>query len=117
MNSLIYYFYYLQSKFIGYPLVIRVTVFLTMLLMIVYIISAIRIFIMARKRKKLDKQKEHVRQQYESKFKEILYSERNLSNKEITQDLDIKEEFLKEWEKTYISKLLIDLLNQKDEAK
>lgn len=114
MNTLIYHFYYLESQFVGFPLVIRITIFLTMLLAFIYIISILRIVIIAKTRSKFDNRKQNISDRYEKKLQQILFSESNLSPQEIKNNLGLKEETLKDWEKSHISKLMLNLIKQNE---
>lgn len=116
MNRVAYYYNYLESLFYGYPLVIRIAIFLTFLLALIYIISLARIFFMAFRRKRAKIRQEKIRKRYEDKLTILLFSEKDLSSAEIQSDLKINPSALKSWEKEYISELVLNLINQTNEV-
>lgn len=117
MNTLIYHFYYLESQFVGFPLVIRITIFLIMLLAIIYILSILRILIIAKTRSKFDNRSENIKNRYEKKLQQILFSDNNLSPQEIKNNLGLNEQTLKDWEKSHISTLMLNLIKQNEKMK
>lgn len=112
MNSIKYYLYYFESKFIGYPFVIRVTLFLIVILVLIYLGSMVRILFIAKKRNQFENRKKQIKEEYETKLNQVLFSEKNLSSQEIEKQLNINSDPIKEWGKSYISKLILSLINQ-----
>ncbi|PWH85417.1 hypothetical protein [Brumimicrobium oceani] len=116
MNTLKYNLYYLESQFVGYPVVIRVTVFLITILAIIYLVSLLRIFFLARNRTKMDNREKEIQKKYEKKLKTILFSNENITPEEIRTKLGMNNETLKDWEKAYVSKLMIKLIRQNEKV-
>ncbi|RFC54336.1 hypothetical protein [Brumimicrobium aurantiacum] len=119
MNTLKYNLYFLESQFIGYPMVIKITILLITILSIIYLISLLRIFLIARTQK-IDKMREEtIKKRYENTLQKILFTKENISITEVRNKLGIKNRQLKEWEKSKITHLIIDLIkqNQKIELK
>lgn len=116
MDTLKYNLYYLESQFVGFPLVIRVTIFLITLLAIIYLVSLLRIFFLARTRTKMDNREKEIQQKYEKKLKTILFSDENITPEEIKTKLGLNNESLKDWEKSYVTKLMINLIRQNEKV-
>ncbi len=114
MNAIKYHIYYLESQFVGFPLVIKVTIFLITVLAIIYLTSLLRIFYLARTRTQMDNREKEIQKKYENKLKTILFSDQDISPEEIKKTLNIKDDSLKEWEKSYVTKLMINLIKQSD---
>lgn len=72
MNAIKYHIYYLESQFVGFPLVIKVTIFLITVLAIIYLTSLLRIFYLARTRTQMDNREKEIQKKYENKLKTIL---------------------------------------------
>lgn len=114
MNILKYHFYYLESHFVGFPMVIKVTIFLTLLLGTIYFLSLLRFFLLAKTHTKEEKRMNRISKMYEQKLKTILFSEQNLSADQISKELKIKHNHLKDWEKIHISQLILKLIKTKN---
>ncbi len=67
---------------------------------------------MAKKRKKFEKRKNIIKDQYEEKLTQIIFSEQDYSQVEIKRKLNIQEGSVEKWSKSYISKLILDLTNK-----
>ncbi len=114
MNTLKYNLYYLESQFVGFPLVIRVTIFLITILAIIYLASLLRIFFLARTRSKMDNREKEIQEKYENKLKTILFSDDNIKPEEIRNKLGLNNEQLNNWEKSFVTKLIIKLIKQNE---
>ncbi len=109
MDTIKFYLYYLDSIFIGYPLVIRMTVSLIMLLISLYVIAMVRIVITVRRRKRDNARCENIRERYEEKLQTVLLTEQKMSFYEVKDLLDPNNTVFKNWEKRYITDLIIQL--------
>jgi len=106
MDTLYFYFYYFQDRFIGYPLVIKVTVFLVLTLITIYIASLFRIYYLPKSIDKRENQKDDISERYEKEIIRLLTTENNETKYEIANHLDIDLTKLKDWERYRISTLL-----------
>lgn len=114
MNTIIYHIYYLESQFAGFPLVIKITVFLITLLVLIYLISIFRIFLIARSRNINSDREARIKNKYEEKLRVILFSDNNISSDQIKKDLNLINDSLKEWEKSCITHLMMNLIKQNE---
>lgn len=109
MDTIKFYLYYLDSLFIGYPFVIRMTVSLIMLLISLYVIAMIKIVVTVRKRKRDNARRENISERFGEKLKTVLLTEQELSFFEMKDLLNPDDTVFKNWEKRYITDLVIQL--------
>jgi hypothetical protein len=112
MDTIKYYLNYLDAQFTGFPIIIRVTVFLIMLLAGLYLMSLLRIIYTARLQQKEANRIDNIKKRYESKLSEILFSNQNLSASSIRTKLGIRESGLKKWEKKHFTNLMLEIINK-----
>ncbi|MHC5202732.1 hypothetical protein ACYSNV_11125 [Myroides sp. LJL119] len=112
MDTITYYFYYLSSHFYGYAPIIRVTVILIMLMGILYFISWLKIFRVAYKLRQQDDRRTKIEKRFKDPLKKILFSEDYLDGKQIEKDLGLDSNKMKNWEKAYITELIVKLVNE-----
>ncbi len=112
MDTITYYFYYLNSQFSGFAPIVQVTVFLIMLLGGLYLISFYRIFFVAYKLRQENMRRDQVKDKYEAQLEKILFSENNMSTYEVQNYLNIGDYKMKSWEKIYITDLLVKMINE-----
>lgn len=111
MDTIKFYLYYLDSIFIGYPFIIRTTVFLVMLLVTLYVIAILRILIRERTRNKDLKRQEKISETYKSKLISVLLTAKDMSFYEVKDILNPNDNALKNWEKKYLTYLIIGIKN------
>ena len=112
-----FYFYYLDALFTGFPLVVRTTTVFVMLLAVIIVIVLSRFLFSIYKIKRQRKRKEKVRDLYEEKIREIIFSQQTLSGEDIRNRLGVVEKgSFKEWESRYITDLLLAVKNEKDSS-
>lgn len=116
MDTIKYYFYYLESVFLGFPPVIRIAIALVMILLFFYLFSVFNILFSSRRHKKDSKRRDDIKEKYEEKIREILYADRDYSVDEIKSTLELSDTPLKKWEKKYISELLLNHINKHHEV-
>gem|GEM_PF-446824 len=109
MDTIKFYLYYLDSLFIGYPFVIRMTVSLIMLLISLYVIAMIRIVVTVRKRKRDNARRENISERFGEKLRTVLLTEQEMSFFEAKDLLNPNDTVLKNWEIRYITDLVIQL--------
>lgn len=112
MDTITYYFYYLNSQFSGFSPIVQVTVFLIMLLGGLYLISFYRIFFVAYKLRQENIRRDQVKDKYEAQLERILFSEDNMSTHEVQNYLNVGDHKMKSWEKVYITDLLVKMINE-----
>ena len=111
MDTIKFYLYYLDSIFSGYPFIIRTTVFLVMLLVTLYVIAILRILIRERTRNKDLKRQEKISETYKSKLISVLLTDKDMSFYEVKDILNPNDNALKNWEKKYLTYLIIGIKN------
>ena len=111
MDTIKFYLYYLDSIFSGYPFIIRTTVFLVMLLVTLYVIAILRILIRERTRNKSLKRQEKISETYKSKLISVLLTDKDMSFYEVKDILNPNDNALKNWEKKYLTYLIIGIKN------
>lgn len=110
----LYYFSYLSSLYSGYPLIIRVTVILVMVLACITLLGIIRLLFIGYKINKKDKRNQKLKEEFEEKLTFTMSNEINYDVEEIRNLLDYKEKKSRKWK----SELLTDLvLEVRDELK
>lgn len=112
MDTITYYYYYLNSQFAGFSPIIQVTVLLIMLLGGLYLISFYRIFFVAYKLRLENIRRNKVKDKYEAQLQKILFSEDNMSTDEVQNYLNTGDHSMKNWEKVYITDLLVKMINE-----
>ena len=111
MDTIKFYLYYLDSIFSGYPFIIRTTVFLVMLLVTLYVIAILRILIRERTRNKDLKRQEKISETYKSKLISVLLTDKDMSFYEVKDILNPNDNDFKNWEKKYLTYLIIGIKN------
>lgn len=112
MDTISYYFYYLSSHFNGYAPIIRVTVILIMLMGMLYLISWLKIFRVAYKLKQENDRRNHIEERFADPLKNILFSTDVFSGNEVEKYLDLEPSKMKNWEKAYITELIVKLVKE-----
>lgn len=113
METISYYFYYLDAHFHGFPPIVRITVLLIMLLSCLYFISFSRIVIDAYRLRQQNLRRSKTKGKYEAQLERILFSKDDMSSSEIQQHLNMSGEKLKGWEKVYITELVVTMIQDK----
>ncbi len=110
METIKFYLNYLDSHFTGYAPVIRITLFVVMFLLILYLSSLIRLLIINRQNKKRDKRWKEINRKYHDQLKDILFSQKDLSQIEIENKLSLQERDIKKrWQKEMFTNLLLSI--------
>lgn len=111
MDTIKFYLYYLDSIFIGYPFIIRTTVILVMLLVTLYVIAMLKIITTERTRNKSLKRQEKISETYKSKLISVLLTAKDMSFYEVKDILNPNDNDFKNWEKKYLTYLIIGIKN------
>ncbi len=85
-----YYLYYLESSFLEFPLIMRITVFILMVLISIYTVCIIRCIVVNRTITREEKQKDKISRLIQESIKSIFTCEKELSEIEIQKILDKK---------------------------
>ncbi len=112
MDTVKFYLYYLDSVFVGYPFIIRTTVILVMLLLTLYVIAMLRILIIERRRNRNLKRQEKISETYKSKLISVLLTDKDMSFYEVKDILNPNDNDFKNWEKKYLTYLIIGIKNK-----
>lgn len=107
MERLNYYLYYLDSLFIGSPVVIRITVFFIILLTTIYVVSMVRILRIEQFRIKRSKRAQKTKDKFTIALDQILLSSKILSEEELIDLLPPDNKSIKKWQKKTLSKFLV----------
>lgn len=109
MSIIDYYFYYYSSVFAGYPLVIKIAVFIILILLILSFISLFRFFHIRHKQLLEEKRKNKIDNKYRRKLIDLLY----FSFHEVSiEDLKNDKEFpmpKKIWQNRMLTDLILNL--------
>ncbi|MCC9044050.1 hypothetical protein LNQ81_15345 [Myroides sp. M-43] len=116
MDIIMYYFYYLSSHFEGFSPVVRMTVFLTMLLGGLYILSLLKIGIVAYKAKVEKNRYQKVKDKYGKALYYLLHSHEDKTTTQILDYLGLSNSELSNWEKAHITNLLVNMIKAEDEV-
>lgn len=111
MDTIKFYLYYLDSIFSGYPFIIRTTVILVMLLVTLYVIAMLKIITTERTRNKSLKRQEKISETYKSKLISVLLTAKDMSFYEVKDILNPNDNDFKNWEKKYLTYLIIGIKN------
>lgn len=113
-----YYYYYLQSQFVGYPFIIRLTVFLVLVFIFLYIFSMFRSVFFNRKERRRTSFYKRLEKHLDQKFEDIFYSSTTYS------DLELRELFEEEidlvtkvYHKKVFSEYVVDFVERFQETK
>lgn len=117
MDRIKFYLYYLVSQFEGFPTIVRVTIFLIMVLAFLYLVSLFKIVFIARNLRKERVRKHKIKKKYEHKLESILFSEHNMTAEQVRANLNLDGDKLKDWEKTHITDLMMNLISNRNEVK
>lgn len=107
METLRYYFYYLDSLFIGSPIIIRITVFFIFLLSTIYLLTFFRILRLEQFRIQKEKQTQKTKEKFTKALDKILFSSQNLNEEELLRLLPQHDKNNKTWQKSKLSKILV----------
>ena len=116
METLKYYFYYNDSRFMEFPLVIRITLTLTFVLLLMYVISLTRIIISGISYKRKRRRDERVIKKYDQIVQDIVFSPVNMTLDEVQEKLSFKLDKKKAWKQEHISTLLFTITKGMEEA-
>lgn len=110
MSTLKYYYYYLDSEFIGYPAIIRITVFLVLLFIFIYFLTLLRIGYISFRLRQGKRREQRVEDKYGDKIFSLLVEDSSASVNTRPTSEDLKEmASLSDWEKIIITQKLLDL--------
>lgn len=116
IDTIKYYFYYLDSIFIGYAPIIRATMFMVYLLFTIYFSAIVSLLFIQRKRKNKIKRYDRYKKSYESNLREVIFSENDIKREDIISKIDIPiKDNKKKWQKEVLTKLVLfiaDIYNQ-----
>lgn len=115
MSNIKFYLYYLESQFTGYAPVIRITVFAVSILLLIYLASMFRIFIMGYKARKDEIRLRKFQKKYREKVENLVLSETDASEDEITITLNLNDNILTDWEYKQMTELLTTLKEENKE--
>lgn len=106
-----YYALYLESKFFGYPLIIRLTVLLVSILVLVYIFSLIRFLAINLYHKAIERRKNCIETKMGDRINAIIFDERNLSEEYVAFELADSIRLVKnKQDKMVFTDIIIDLI-------
>lgn len=114
MNVVRYYYYYLDSLFAEYSLIIQITVTLVTVLTILFLFSLYRLLYLNRSINRKKRRKEDIKSKYRSQLLDILYQPEYLEMYKIKEMLNAKDKY-KNWEHLQISRLLIEIISEDKE--
>ncbi|MCL2327662.1 MAG: HEAT repeat domain-containing protein [Bacteroidetes bacterium] len=109
MDIIKYYLYYLDSRFTGFPLVIRIVVIVVTLLALFYIASMIRFFFIMRRQRKEERLHKNITKRFEEKLKSLLFSRQSFPRDVIIDKLEFEPGSLKNKEKEPLTELLLSV--------
>lgn len=88
-----YYYYYLQSQFVGYPFIIKLTVFLVLIFIFIYVFSMFRSVFLHRKERRHTSFYKRLKKHFDRKFEDIFYNSKTYSDLElrelVEEDIDL----------------------------
>lgn len=116
MDTLKYYFYYLDSEFSGLPLIISLMVLLVLLLIGVSVFCLLRTFYLNYLDEKNTERLQIIVTKYNERLNSILYDPKDLKFEDVQNILNSDLELPKKWEKEHLTNLLV-LLNHAGKAK
>ncbi|WP_298653518.1 HEAT repeat domain-containing protein [uncultured Proteiniphilum sp.] len=117
MDRIKFYFYYLDSQFEGFAPIIRITVFVVMLLLFLYLLSLSRLFLINRGISKRRRRRKEIRNKYENGIRDVICSRVNLDAEDISNRINLhKSDNKHKWQKEMFTKLLLSI-KEKDREK
>lgn len=116
MDRIMNYFYYLNSHFESFPLVIRITVVLTLLLGGLYMLSLLRIGLVAYGARLEVVRRKKVTDKYALLLYDLLYNEEDKTGTQVKVYLGLVDQKLKNWEKACITDLLMKMTKGEHEV-
>lgn len=116
MDTIKFYYFYLESQFLGFPLIIRIAAAIVGFLIVFYIGSVIRFLIIARGQKRKEKLDKKIVDRFEEKLKDILFSQGILSRVAIIEKLEFKQGSLKNKEKEAVTEELLSIVKTEGHA-
>lgn len=108
----LYYFTYLSSLYSGYPLIIRITVVLVMVLACITLLGIVRLLFIGYKINKKDKRIEKLKEEFEGKLNFTMSNEINYDVEEIRNLLEYKEKKKKSWHAELLTDLVLEVRNE-----
>lgn len=118
MDTLKFYFYYIDSIFTGFSPIIRLTVLAVMLLGFLYITFLLRLFIVQNKIRRKRRRWEEFKETYREKINRIVYAPYQMDQEEIENEMSVPMNYFKKrWQKENFSKLILTIKSEKEEGK
>lgn len=115
METIKFYFYFLDSQFTGFAPIIRITVFIVMLLILMYIISLIRLFITNKRIQIRNRRWNNVKKHYESKLRKIFFSTTNFDSDKIKTQIGLNKTNIKfKWQKELLTDLFLSIKREEN---
>ena len=113
MDTIKFYFDYIDSQFYGFSPIIRLTAFVVVLLIILYVLSLLRLLFINRVIRKRNKSWKNIKERFEVDLRNIFYSSKTLYIEEIKEQLSLKsDEFKHRNQKNQLTDLFILLKNE-----
>lgn len=109
METLDYYFYYLDATFAGMPLIIRITVMLVLLLIGISAFALLRTFFLSHKDKQNKDRQNSIVSKYEERLNSILYNPKPLLVKDVQDIFNEDLQLTKKWQNEHLTNLIVTL--------
>lgn len=108
----LYYLSYLNSLYNGYPLIVRVTVVIVMLLAFITAFGLIRLLVIGYKINKRVKREADLKEQFEEKLSFLLGNQVNYDVEEIGSLLDYDQKKEKKWKSEILTDLILSIRDE-----
>ncbi len=113
MSVFDYYYYYYSAVFAGYPVIIKIAVFIILILFSLTVMSLIRFFYIRHKQILKAKRKKKIKKIYRANLIDILYfSFKELSVQDLNADSELPEP-QKKWQKRMLTDLILKVKSDK----
>lgn len=108
IERLKFYFNYLDAQYTGYAPVIRIAVFITILLALLYLLTFVHLIILGYKSKRKSKRWNKISKKYETCLQNIIFSQETMEQETIMNTLNIKDSDIRHrWQKETFTKLIL----------
>lgn len=112
----LYYFSYFSSLYYGYPLIVRITVVLVMILAFITLFGIIRLLVIGYKINKREKRQKKVKKQFEEKLVFVMSNAVNYDIEEIEQLLEHDVKKTKRWKSEMLTDLVLSVRDAQNKA-
>lgn len=111
-NYYLYYLSYFSSLYAGYPLVIRLTAVMVLLLLILTVLGFLRLLFVGYKETAREKKRDNVKAHFEDRLSFVMKNQTNYDIEEVRQLLQYDASKTKSWDPELLTEIILSVKNK-----